>query len=69
VFYLDLWLSYIDFKYKKSNNKSNGIADLYWRAMKQLDSDLADLFTQKFHLLKINLEGISPSHDNDVDMK
>ena len=68
-FNLDLLLSYIDFKYSRSNKKSDGIAGLYWRAMKQLDSDLVDLFTQRFHMLKISLEGICSSNDDDVDMK
>lgn len=50
---VDLWINYMDFKQKI--NKTQDISDLYWRAMKQLNSNLSEEFTQKFCLFKTNI--------------
>ena len=50
---IDLWIDYMD--YKQKIKKSQEIAELYWRAMKQLNLNLSEEFTQKFCLFKINI--------------
>lgn len=49
---IDLWIEYMC--YKQKNKKAQDIASLYWRAMKELNSDLVEAFSQKFCLFKIN---------------
>lgn len=70
---IDLWISYIDFVYTKSNKKEiKEASNVYWRAMKHLNTDLVDLFTQKFCLFKINLNDkdkqLSPAANYDIEM-
>jgi hypothetical protein len=66
--YEDLWLSYIEFEYSKSNKNTEYVADLYKRALSRLDNDLIESFTQKFVLLKINLNHLINSNLNDIEM-
>ncbi|CAF1014961.1 unnamed protein product [Brachionus calyciflorus] len=61
---VDLWLSFIEFK--QNINKTQDVANLYWRAMKQLDANQVEIFTQKFCLFKIDVSG--DNQPNDVDM-
>ena len=62
--FLDIWLSYIEFKYSRSSNQTQNVSDIYWRAKRELSNDLVELFSQKLCLLKINLE----SADKDIYM-
>lgn len=67
---LELWISYIEFMYRKSTkNHLEEVGLIYWRAMKALGTSLIDEFTQKFCLLKINLdEKHMPSEKYDFEM-
>ena len=67
LFFIDLWLSYIEYKYAHTSTEANtqSVSDIYWRAKRELNADIVEMFTQKLCLLKINLE----SSLEDVDMK
>ena len=70
--FLDLWISFIEFLYSKSNNKElQQVSNAHWRAMKSLSADLVEEFTQKFCLFKINLDGLNTLSTNnfDIDME
>lgn len=63
---VDLWLSYIEFKYNLKSTNTQEISNIYWRALKSLDSSLVESFTQKFCLFKINVS--NSEQPNDVVM-
>lgn len=70
---MDLWIAYITFVYSRSNREElQEISNIYWRAMKQLNTELVDGFTQKFCLFKINLDDknklITSPDDYDIEM-
>ena len=52
---IDLWLSYMEFKNSKPNLHLD-VSNVYWRAMKNLHTELIESFTQKFSLFQINLD-------------
>lgn len=53
---IDLWIAYIEFVYSASNKKDlQQVSTIYWRAMKHLDTELIETFTQKFCFFKINI--------------
>ena len=68
ILYIDLWLSYIDYKYSTSTIQKQNVSDIYWRAKRELNNDLIDLFTQNLCLLKITPESFSDM-SKDIDMK
>ena len=67
---IDLWLSYIEFKNSKQSMQLD-VAEVYWRAMKNLKTELIESFTQKFSFFQINLGSTalkrSPSSE-DIEM-
>lgn len=65
---IDIWLSYVDFEYTKTNKSTEYVAELYKRAMKQLENDLVEEFTQQFVLLKINLNNLIASKIKQVEI-
>lgn len=59
--------------YTKSGGELQDVSNIYWRAVKQLDTELVESFTQKFCLFKIELDDknkkITVSHDAyDIEM-
>jgi hypothetical protein len=64
----DLWISYIEFKNSTSSTQKQNVSDIYWRAKRELNNDLTDLFIQNMCLLKINPESFLDS-SGDIDMK
>ena len=58
--------------YSKSNKKEiKEASNVYWRAIKQLNTELVDIFTQNFCLFKINLnedKQTSPAISYDIEM-
>jgi len=40
----------------EKKEKVENVANIYWRAMKQLNTEFVDTFVQRFCLFKINLD-------------
>jgi U3 small nucleolar RNA-associated protein 6 len=51
----DLWMNYIRYEHKTNKHDPQGVYQIYWKALKQLDENLIEDFTQKFNSFKINL--------------
>ncbi len=63
---IDLWLSYFEFKNSKPSLHLDA-SNVYWRAMKNLHTDLIESFTQKFSLFQINLESKNLKRSSSSD--
>ena len=64
---IDLWLAYFEFTAQSHKEDPQRVYDLYWKALKELDEDLKEDFSQKFNLFKLKLEGNTQIEDSDID--